>query len=1398
MSGRLSFGVGLDNTELLRGAEETRSALKDIGNQAEVEGLRMDKAFSTVSSTIKSLIGPVTLGLFVKKMFEVRSSFQDAESSLKVFLGTAEKASDFINQLKDYAWYNMFEFSDLVEESSKLMAFGTAAEDVIPVLDRLSNIASGTKGSLADLVNTYNRAKGFDRLDSHMLQSLAAKGVVVTQTLQEMGIEVDRSALRFEHLEMVINELTDEGGKFYGMMDEQMQNLSASLGQLQDDFAIMLDEIGTKMQGTMKTSIESVSWLIDNYKKIGTVLLHLIATYGAYRAALIVNSAVLKVNTLMQLEAALAGKTLTSAQALLAIGTKKLSTVWALLNKTLLANPIVLVVTAFTALISAVILYSDKTSAAEKATKEFNQELESLNRKQEEELNKANNLINVIRDKTRADGERIQALKDLVQEYPNILEKYDVEILSLEEILQLQKDINEEQAKRYTSSLQEKYDEQLAIVEAAKDAFEKEMKEQGWDEKRNSNLPQLQERLYRAKAKLFHYEMEIHKDKANQLMSDLTGYSNEDLEREVDKREKLLAKVIKKQEEFDKKGIKKKAVGTLKDWGTFSKEDLESQTNLFIREINRRQANKVTGLQLLKEYQKELEKLLQEESEIYNSHMEEGQKKRALEDVRAKIKDITGWIDFYTLKSQTIDKGNKKTQKELVDNTLREKRLLEDLKFQTEEAELAVLEEGTEKELALLALHHKKKQTLLTRQEEDLLEQLQDFREEEWEASGGKGKFDRSKITLSDTETNWFQSLRNSEKETYEKDVDAVHQKLLQKYRNFVEQKSDIEQKFNKDIAELTIKYGADSNPVKEATKQMNEALDKLKKDVLQENGKGVLELFLYGDGSQLITDKIRTALPLFEDITKLTFNELEKAKTAVSELKFTPEQLELFKAVGVDVEKLKAALEEAKEAADEMLDEQRWEKILGIAQKLGSSLSKLGSALSESSGVLGEIGKTITALAGSIDDITTAFTSTKPEEIISSGISGLATIFSTIISQVEKNKQAQEEWNQKIREAAHAAAMARIEVEAYKEGNLFGVEDPYAKAVAGANKYVAAMSELREMSNLLGEGQVQIGTKKVGDAGNIAAGMGGGAAVGAAIGTAVGGWALGLGTIIGAAIGAIVGGVTTGLAAPKVVAVFDSLANQYGEIFDPDTFELNPDILKNYKKFDDATRGLIDNWEEIRSKALEAQEEMRNTFRELAGDIGGQLSDALVDAFRDGDVFSAIDDFKDKVTQVIENIISQMIFARYFQDLFDDLEEEMNDSFGMDGDNDIVDDVIRFFDRIEGRVDGYGDAMEKIKQGLSEQGWDIFGSSRSAEAKGFQAMSQDSANELNGRFAALQIYTYQIAENMKLLFVNSTQSLTHLAAIERNTARLEKIEQSMGYVKTGIESINVKGVHLR
>lgn len=449
-----------------------------------------------------------------------------------------------------------------------------------------------------------------------------------------------------------------------------------------------------------------------------------------------------------------------------------------------------------------------------------------------------------------------------------------------------------------------------------------------------------------------------------------------------------------------------------------------------------------------------------------------------------------------------------------------------------------------------------------------------------------------------------------------------------------------------------------------------------------------------------------------------------------------------------------------------------------GMSQ-VSSAFSGLGSSLEKFGGKIGEVGGLLSGLASNTDNITTAFTSKNKGEIISAGISSAVQYVGMIGDQIAENKRIEEEWNATIRETAHELDMLNLEKLDYKQENLFGVENPYKRAIDGARQYGEAVGLINSKLGELAEGQVQVGTKKVANWKNV----GQGAALGAGVGAAAGSVIPAIGTAIGAAIGTVAGALGGLFGGKKKVAVYENLLDKYGSLLDESEgagpFDLNPKIIADYKKLDDATKQIVDNWDEIKKKAEEAEEQMRQNFSDLAGDIGDQLSDALVDAFRNGDLYSAVDDFHGKMTSTIEDIVSQLVFSAVFKDLFNELEQRFNDSFKAGGDQSITDDLI-WFDKIyKGNLDKYKEAMDQAKAELEGQGYDAWSSdTRTGASKGIANASQDSVDELNGRATAIQGYTYNIQENTAALVRHSASMLEHLSGIRDNTARLEAIEK--------------------
>ena len=190
--------------------------------------------------------------------------------------------------------------------------------------------------------------------------------------------------------------------------------------------------------------------------------------------------------------------------------------------------------------------------------------------------------------------------------------------------------------------------------------------------------------------------------------------------------------------------------------------------------------------------------------------------------------------------------------------------------------------------------------------------------------------------------------------------------------------------------------------------------------------------------------------------------------------------------------------------------------------------------------------------------------------------------------------------------------------------------------------------------------------------------------------------------------------------------------------------------------------------------------------------------------------------DFAGNFEEYMKNaILNSMIKEEYMQQLEDwrkKFYNAMDDGVTEDEYNALKEEGQRIADAMKARRDDMADMY----------GWAEDDTEREASQKGFDSMSQDSADELNGRFTTMVTHTYSINEGVKqiqsttdkivekLVYLSNLDKnisemtkynntiITHLSDISSNTARLETIEKTMSSIKTGIDTLNTKGITLK
>lgn len=454
--GQTNYAATLNVDDIKRKTKEASQAFENMGTSAQKEGAKIDDAFKLMAKTVASF----TAGFFsvkastdfVKQIINVRSEIQNLEVSFKTLLGDEEKAVKLMADIRKFAANTPMQMNDLAAGAQTLLAFNIEAEKIMPILQALGDISMGDSQKFQSLTLAFSQMSSTGRLLGQDLGQMINAGFnplaqiseKTGKSIGELKQEMAAGKISVDMVTEAFMEATSEGGKFYNMLEQQSKGIQGSFSNVQGALQDMMNELGENLQEPVTNALHGLQSLIQNYEKVGKVLAVLVATYGGYKAAVITTSVVENIAYQAHL-AEMAG--LTKKAALLTVLREK----QLLLNKAILKNPYALVAAAVVSLISAFVLLRKRTDEAKMAQ-------EALNRATEESFERSDKLKNrveeykaILDDETASElahYHALQQLKALLPEYLKDVKTYNDYLQHRKELLDGMPQAEDEQENR--------------------------------------------------------------------------------------------------------------------------------------------------------------------------------------------------------------------------------------------------------------------------------------------------------------------------------------------------------------------------------------------------------------------------------------------------------------------------------------------------------------------------------------------------------------------------------------------------------------------------------------------------------------------------------------------------------------------------------------------------------------------------------------------------------------------------------------------------------------------------------------------------------------------------------------------------------------------------------------
>lgn len=508
---------------------------------------------------------------------------------------------------------------------------------------------------------------------------------------------------------------------------------------------------------------------------------------------------------------------------------------------TLMANPLFLVIGAFTGLAFAIYKVATAESEAEKATRLYNEAIDEQQKKQDEYKEKIDQLIKAIDDSTKSEGERLQAFEALKAEYPTVFNNLLTEAEYLKDIVKYKKLISEEDNKRAKQSDTEILEKARRKLKYYQDVRKRgtsttlvDMDGNGWaTDNVEDAIKAQQEVVNKAIAKVASHDV-------TSFLGNIKDMKDEDIISIIDGINNSLKALGKSGDD---------AIAVVTELGgEYSKQQLSSIRNALETEQKARSTEKNTGKEWVEKYKnnylaakKELDDFLNTNNKLTEIEYERRLKEliEAKDEAEKKYKNAGG---------VTGNKAESEKNKQLKQQEQLSEQLLS-LRRKNQYDETNLMKEGTEKKLKQIDLDYQKQIDAIRKQEE------------EWSKAGNGKLTDKQAQEISEAYTN-AESMKDKDiSDVTEGQLKAEQQALndyLKEYGTFQQQKLAIAQEYAEKIRKAQEENGVNSAQVKLLEKQRDVAIQNKETEAIKANIDWVT---VFGEFGSMFSDMVKPAL---------------------------------------------------------------------------------------------------------------------------------------------------------------------------------------------------------------------------------------------------------------------------------------------------------------------------------------------------------------------------------------------------------------------------------------------------------------------------------------------------------------------------------------------------------
>lgn len=222
------------------------------------------------------------LALATVKLAEFAEEEDKAITNFASIIGSVRLSEALVDELDTLATQTKFTGDELQDAAFTLLKFGVAAEDVPDKIRSLGDVAAATGVSLGTLADITGRIDFRGFANPRELKTLEQQGIPIFESLAAV---TGKSVQELRKLKKVSDtdvkaafaQMSKDGGKFAGVLEQQSQSLTSYRKRLSDAFTNIKESIG---QAFLPAAKVIYSNLIPALNKITEIITPLVKIFG--------------------------------------------------------------------------------------------------------------------------------------------------------------------------------------------------------------------------------------------------------------------------------------------------------------------------------------------------------------------------------------------------------------------------------------------------------------------------------------------------------------------------------------------------------------------------------------------------------------------------------------------------------------------------------------------------------------------------------------------------------------------------------------------------------------------------------------------------------------------------------------------------------------------------------------------------------------------------------------------------------------------------------------------------------------------------------------------------------------------------------------------------------------